>query len=172
MVNAHGRERHVDAAEAIAAPLTKSHRRRLAKRNTHHMLEHRPIAMPPNPRSRIVAYQKRLNEVARRKPGKALGPGHRRVYPSLPPSCPAARLPPHPPLRVARQRSAQGQSSARPKAAGRPAGARGAMPETPLDTCPPCPCCGGRMIVIETFARWGQPRAPPKPTLPIREPAS
>ncbi len=46
------------------------------------------------------------------------------------------------------------------------------MPETPLDTCPPCPCCGGRMIVIETFARWGQPRAPPQPTLPIRELAS
>ena len=46
------------------------------------------------------------------------------------------------------------------------------MPETPLDTCPPCPCCGGRMIVIETFARWGQPRAPPRPSLPIREPAS
>jgi hypothetical protein len=46
------------------------------------------------------------------------------------------------------------------------------MPETALDTCPPCPCCGGRMIVIETFARWGQPRAPPKPTLPIREPVS
>ena len=45
-------------------------------------------------------------------------------------------------------------------------------PETPLDTCPPCPCCGGRMIVIETFARWGQPRAPPKPTLPIREPVA
>jgi len=46
------------------------------------------------------------------------------------------------------------------------------MPATALDTCPPCPCCGGRMIVIETFARWGQPRAPPKPTLPIREPVS
>jgi hypothetical protein len=26
---------------------------------------------------------------------------------------------------------------------------------------PPCPCCGGRMIVIEIFARWRQPRAPP-----------
>ena len=46
------------------------------------------------------------------------------------------------------------------------------MSETPLGTCPPCPCCGGRMIVIETFARWGQPRGPPKPTLPIRELAS
>ena len=45
-------------------------------------------------------------------------------------------------------------------------------PETSLDTCPPCPCCGGRMIIIETFERWGQPRAPPKLTLPIRELAS
>ncbi len=25
----------------------------------------------------------------------------------------------------------------------------------------PCPCCGGRMIIIETFERGGQPRAPP-----------
>ena len=37
------------------------------------------------------------------------------------------------------------------------------------DARPPCPCCGGRMIVIETFARWCQPRAPPAPALPIRE---
>ena len=29
------------------------------------------------------------------------------------------------------------------------------------DFRPPCPCCGGRMIVIETFERWSQPRAPP-----------
>jgi hypothetical protein len=26
---------------------------------------------------------------------------------------------------------------------------------------PTCPCCGGRMIIIETFQRWMQPRAPP-----------
>ncbi len=26
---------------------------------------------------------------------------------------------------------------------------------------PPCPCCGGRMIIIETFQRRMQPRAPP-----------
>ena len=37
------------------------------------------------------------------------------------------------------------------------------------DVHPPCPCCGGRMIVIETFARWCQPRAPPEPATPIRE---
>jgi hypothetical protein len=25
----------------------------------------------------------------------------------------------------------------------------------------PCPCCGGRMIIVETFERGAQPRAPP-----------
>ena len=37
------------------------------------------------------------------------------------------------------------------------------------DQRPPCPCCGGHMIVIETFERWQQPRAPPAPATPIRE---
>jgi len=36
-------------------------------------------------------------------------------------------------------------------------------PET-SDHRPPCPCCGGRMIIIETFERRAQPRAPPRPT--------
>jgi hypothetical protein len=35
------------------------------------------------------------------------------------------------------------------------------MPQQSLDAYTPCPCCGGHMIVIETFARWSQPRAPP-----------
>jgi hypothetical protein len=30
-------------------------------------------------------------------------------------------------------------------------------PEDPLDPRPPCPCCGGRMIVIEAFARCSSP---------------
>ena len=34
-------------------------------------------------------------------------------------------------------------------------------PEEPLDPRPPCPCCGGRMVIIEAFARWSQPRTPP-----------
>ena len=42
-------------------------------------------------------------------------------------------------------------------------------PEAIDDYRPPCPCCGGRMIVIETFARWRLPRAPPSPIMPIRE---
>jgi hypothetical protein len=37
------------------------------------------------------------------------------------------------------------------------------------DTWPPCPCCGGHMIIIETFARWHQPRAPPHCTASTRE---
>jgi hypothetical protein len=39
-------------------------------------------------------------------------------------------------------------------------------PEEPMDTRPPCPCCGGHMVVIEIFARWRQPRAPPHPPGP------
>jgi len=31
------------------------------------------------------------------------------------------------------------------------------------DHCPPCPCCGGRMIIVESFGRGGAPRAPPAP---------
>jgi Putative transposase/Transposase zinc-binding domain len=39
----------------------------------------------------------------------------------------------------------------------------------PLDVRPPCPCCGGHMVVIEAFERWQQPRAPPASPAPIRE---
>ena len=35
----------------------------------------------------------------------------------------------------------------------------------------PCPCCGGHMIIIETFARWRQPRAPPHCAASSRETA-
>jgi len=31
----------------------------------------------------------------------------------------------------------------------------------------PCPCCGGRMIIVETFERGAQPRAPPVSTTGI-----
>ncbi|NMG42057.1 IS91 family transposase [Chelativorans sp. ZYF759] len=42
-------------------------------------------------------------------------------------------------------------------------------PGEPNDYRPPCPCCGGRMIVIETFERWRQPRGPPHATAANRE---
>jgi hypothetical protein len=44
-----------------------------------------------------------------------------------------------------------------------------AGPDEAAEVLPLCPCCGGPMIVIETFARWCQPRAPPAPATPIRE---
>jgi hypothetical protein len=36
----------------------------------------------------------------------------------------------------------------------------------PSDWRPPCPCCGGRMIIIEVFERRGRARAPPWTTAP------
>jgi Putative transposase/Transposase zinc-binding domain len=42
-------------------------------------------------------------------------------------------------------------------------------PEEPDDFRPPCPCCGGRMIVIEVFERWRQPRGPPDASAANRE---
>jgi len=34
-------------------------------------------------------------------------------------------------------------------------------PSPSLDPRPPCPCCGGRMVIIEIFPRAGEARAPP-----------
>lgn len=42
-------------------------------------------------------------------------------------------------------------------------------PVEPVDARPPCPCCGGHMVIIEAFERWQQPRAPPSSPAPIRE---
>jgi hypothetical protein len=36
------------------------------------------------------------------------------------------------------------------------------------DHRPPCPCCGGRMIIVETFERGGAPRGPPSPQAGVR----
>jgi len=45
-------------------------------------------------------------------------------------------------------------------------------PIEPPDARPPCPCCGGQMIVIETFKRRYQPRAPPIYAISPGNPAS
>ena len=36
-----------------------------------------------------------------------------------------------------------------------------ADPHTTTDYRPPCPCCGGRMIIVEVFAPGSAPRGPP-----------
>ena len=48
-----------------------------------------------------------------------------------------------------------------------PSRANAQEPAPPADPRPPCPCCGGRMTIIETFGRrWRQPRAPPNAPAP------
>ena len=41
-------------------------------------------------------------------------------------------------------------------------------PHIATDHRPPCPCCGGRMIIVEVFARGGAPRGPPSSGAEIR----
>ena len=36
-----------------------------------------------------------------------------------------------------------------------------ADPDAPTDHRPPCPCCGGHMMIVEVFGRGGAPRGPP-----------
>jgi hypothetical protein len=43
--------------------------------------------------------------------------------------------------------------------------------DKPEDFHPPCRCCGGRVIIIETFERWRQPRGPPHASATNRETA-
>jgi Putative transposase/Transposase zinc-binding domain len=42
----------------------------------------------------------------------------------------------------------------------------------PTDHRPPCPCCGGRMIIVETFERGGGPRDPPSSEPGVRTSAA
>ena len=42
-------------------------------------------------------------------------------------------------------------------------------PDALLNNRPACPCCGGHMTIIETFARWCQTRASPSPASFARE---
>ncbi|MBP1886517.1 IS91 family transposase [Sinorhizobium mexicanum] len=42
-------------------------------------------------------------------------------------------------------------------------------PKKPEDFSPICPCCGGRIVVIEVFERWRQPRGPPDTSKANRE---
>ena len=42
-----------------------------------------------------------------------------------------------------------------------PAAQDSADPDTVANHRPPCPCCGGTMIIVEVFGRGGAPRGPP-----------
>jgi hypothetical protein len=43
-----------------------------------------------------------------------------------------------------------------------------ADPDATTDHRPPCPCCGGRMIIIEVFAPGSAPRGPPSSSAGIQ----
>ena len=92
-----------------------------------------------------------------------------RVHPALPDARAAQGLAPHPPLRTVRQRQPCRQHRAGARVARRAVPSK--EPETPEATAVdeprvlprPCPCCGGRMIIIETFARGCEPKHRPTP---------
>jgi Putative transposase/Transposase zinc-binding domain len=63
---------------------------------------------------------------------------------------------------IARVRQLLNSPTPQPETAEPDSTADGRPPVSPY----PCPCCGGRMIVIETFERGGAPRH--RPTIPIR----
>ena len=104
-------------------------------------------------------------------PAQAHDPGRRRVHPPLPHPRPAGRLPPHPSLWPVRQRRSIGPTSPRS------APCCNRRRRRPLRTTPSppnrsrlerAPCCGGRMLFIETFERGVAPRtAPVRPVFRI-----
>ena len=95
--------------------------------------------------------------------------GDRRVHPALPDPRAAEGLPSHPTLWAARQRQPRRKHRARARAARRAVSpkrtrdARGSDADEPRVLPRPCPCCGGRMIIIETFARGCEPKHRPTP---------
>ena len=44
--------------------------------------------------------------------------------------------------------------------------AKAAETDQPCALPRPCPCCGGRMLIIETFAPGCEPKYRPAPTMP------
>ena len=102
---------------------------------------------------------------------------NRRVHPPLPHPCPAARLQYASTTHglFANGNRAANIARARDLLAVQPAQSNPRYPETtpeadqPRMLPRPCPCCGGRMIIIETFTRGCEPSHRPTPApLPIR----
>src|SRR3546814_13296909 len=62
MIDRAGREREREAREFLALLAAKAHRRRGAERDADNMLEHRPVAMPPDPGTRAVGDEQRLRD--------------------------------------------------------------------------------------------------------------
>jgi hypothetical protein len=95
---------------------------------------------------------------------------HRQIHPPLPDPCPARRFPPHPALSFfANSGRAENIARARqlldvPASHNEPSDADG-LGDSETQTLSH-PCCGGRMIIVETFERGCAPRY--RPTVPSR----
>ena len=93
-----------------------------------------------------------------------------RVHPAFPHARAAERLPSHPPLRPVRQRQSRREHRQGARAARRASAlqtARDAKVDQPCALSHPCPCCGGRMLIIETFAPGCEPKHRPNATPPM-----
>ena len=99
-----------------------------------------------------------------------------RVHPPLPDARAAEGLPPHPPLRPASPTAiapttspAPASCSVLPPRVQSPRRRKPPQPDEPRVLPCPCPRCGGRMIIIEVFARGCEPKYRPAPApTPIR----
>src|SRR3546814_15148421 len=73
MINRPRREIGGRTFEFVVEPAAKAHRCRRTERNTDHMLEHRPVLVPSDPRPDAILYDERLFERVGIDPGKASG---------------------------------------------------------------------------------------------------
>jgi hypothetical protein len=144
------------------------------------------LSRPLHPSRRHLAQSPRCSRRARRDPLQGLSPQRvgavphndaqgRRVHQAFPASRFTKGVSSHPPLRATGQRCLQGNIArakklmAAPMPEIDPPTARDtADPHTTTDHRPSCPCCGGRMIIVEVFAPGGAPRVPPSSGLGIR----
>src|SRR3546814_4572585 len=81
MINRPRREIGGRTFEFVVEPAAKAHRCRRTERNTDHMLEHRPVLVPSDPRPDAILYDERLFERVGIDPGKASGAAADRVEP-------------------------------------------------------------------------------------------
>jgi hypothetical protein len=70
MVRGAGVERGRRPCEAIPPPAPETHRCRLTKRDPDHIFIRRPISVPADTRTGIIAYQQRLDQKSGIKSGK------------------------------------------------------------------------------------------------------
>jgi hypothetical protein len=100
----------------------------------------------------------------------------KRVHPPLPHSRSAKWLPPHPPLRLVRQREPRRDDRASAWAPwyGRTGGEEKVEsdPAPAQVLAPRCPCCGGCMFIIETFEAGCAPRRGQRPCRSRRQVAT